>query len=120
LDCPLARKQALLGENFRQKIMMIPTTSLLEVHGDRVVAVQGPGEDTTRAEFAREAEGLHSRACQIGESLGLFTLVCCVASDERGGLAFRFPGSSAEKFDARGLIVKGGVFHASSLLEATK
>lgn len=100
--------------------MTISPTSLLEVHGDRVVAVEGPGDESTRAEFAREAEGLHARAYQIGASLGMFALSCCVASDDTGGLAFRFANSSAEKFDARGLIVKGGAFHVTSLFEATK
>lgn len=90
--------------------------SLLNVYKDIIQATEGSGDESTIAEFNRNAEALNDRASKIGSVLGMSSLSCCVTTDDLGGFAFRFANSSAEDFDARALVVKGKTFKSSSLL----
>lgn len=94
--------------------------SLLEVSGDEVIGVAGDVSDSTRHEFAREAEGLQSRSHQIGFSLGLSKLTCCSIAHGEGGISFRFPTGEKDEFDARGIYLKGDPHSVSSMHEATE
>lgn len=94
--------------------------SLLEVRGDKVIGVEGDASDEVRSEFAREAEGLQARAYQIGLAIGMSALSCSAATHAAGSIAFRFAKSSSERFDARGVYVRGTGYATHSLQEATK
>jgi len=99
--------------------MTSPSLSLLEVRGDKVLGIEGDSSEELRSEFAREAEGLQARAYQIGLAIGMSALSCSAATHASGSIAFRFSKSSGEKFDARGVYVRGAGYAVHSLQEAT-
>ncbi|MAS92077.1 MAG: hypothetical protein CMO55_02680 [Verrucomicrobiales bacterium] len=94
--------------------------SLFEVKGDRVVGTAGDSSEETRSRFAREAEGLQARAYQVGLAIGMSSLSCSAVACGSGSLAFRFARTSAEEFDARGVLVDEEQFSVSSLHKATE
>lgn len=94
--------------------------SLIEVREDRVRAVRGDASDAARERFAREPESLQARAYMIGATLGMSAVATASVSSEKGGLAFRFAGSSSEDFDAKGFTLQKGSYSASSLLTAVE
>lgn len=91
--------------------------SVVEINGDRVKAISGQSSDEARSEFAREAEGLQARAYLLGTAIGMTAVSGVAVTHGTGGLAFRFARNSSEEFDAKGLLVDGDQFEATSLLE---
>lgn len=94
--------------------------TLVEVRGEEIITVKGAKTDSARADFRKEVHELYSRACKIISPLGMHSISCCVASDDKCGVALRSADSSQEKFDARGVYATGEQVSATELLQATK
>ncbi|MDF1741609.1 MAG: hypothetical protein P1U86_20770 [Verrucomicrobiales bacterium] len=95
--------------------MTTDSFSQIMIADDKVVGLSGDDSESTRTAFAREAEGLQSRAHQVGLMIGMRTLTCCSISYEGGGIAFRFAASSDDNFDAKGVFVRGSDYTVESL-----
>lgn len=94
--------------------------TLVEVRGEEIVTIKGANTDSARSDFRKEVHELYSRACKIISPLGMHSISCCVASDNKCGVALRSADSTQEKFDARGVFATGEQISATELLEATR